>query len=197
MIYAVRQPDSDTFRYWESAGTAHAGNSRADFAPKERRDWGTDQEVHIPPGFWGDEPPNTLDTTPIFDAAIHQMHRWVEDGTKPPILPRIEFSGVPPAIERDDLGIAKGGLRLPAVEVPLETFRAARTGGDERAGRLLGSRLPLSEETLRSLYPNRDSYLDPFEQATENGIEAGYLLPRDADRMVREAELVDLRWWDV
>lgn len=53
------------------------------------------------------------------DAAIVHVQRWIEGGAPPPKQPLIAVAGNPPAIVRDSHGIAKGGVRLPDVEVPM------------------------------------------------------------------------------
>src|SRR5207302_10637899 len=110
--YAVRQPDTERFRYWEAAGTCHVSRqSMRARAPKFERDFG--QSLPITEGI------NAVPMVPLFDAAIHHLHTWVHGGTPPPVQPRIDFSGDPAEIVRDEHGIARGGIRLPQVEVPV------------------------------------------------------------------------------
>lgn len=184
--FPQRQPDTDAFRLWEAAGTSHAGNSRGELEAKEEREWGT---VHPLPEFGFR--PNTLDVTPLRDAAVHALHRWLVEGTPPPVMPRIIVTGEPPAIERGEHGIAKGGIRLPAVEVPTASVRGASDDGDMAVG-LLGSCLPFDAATLRALYPDHDAYVAAFEAAARHGVEAGFLLPRDADRLINDAKAAEI-----
>ncbi len=180
--FPVRQPDTDQFRLWESAGTCHAANSRAQLQTKERHEWG--RVVH-PPADLGGVAPNTLDITPIRDAAIHHIHRWLAGGIAPPAQPRLHVRGAPPTIERDEHGIAKGGIRLPDVEVPVAILRGAAEDGDLLAA-MLGSCVPFDDAKLRTLYPTHDAYPRRYQQAAQRGLQAGFLLPRDAARMVAE-----------
>ena len=102
----VRQPDSDTFRLWEVAGTAHA-------------------DVHL----LGPTISGMLDCgAPINDGPLHLVAKaalrglddWVRTGEPPPEAPRLEVtSDDPPAIRRDADGIALGGIRTPPVDVPV------------------------------------------------------------------------------
>jgi len=184
--FPQRQPDTDAFRLWEAAGTSHATNSRVELEAKEKREWGT---VHPLPEFGFR--PNALDVTPLRDAAVHSLHRWLIEGTPPPIMPPIVVTGEPPAIQRDNHGIAQGGIRLPAVEVPTASLRGASDDGDMVVG-LLGSCLPFDAETLRALYPDHEAYVAAFDAAARHGVEAGFLLARDADRLIGEANAADI-----
>ena len=45
---------------------------------------------------------------------------------------------------------------------------------------------------LRALYPDHEAYVAAFEAAARHGVEAGFLLARDADRVIREANAADI-----
>jgi hypothetical protein len=53
--------------------------------------------------------------------ALSHLEAWVRDGPPPPEFPRLESSGEGDdfQLERDELGIALGGVRTPIVDVPL------------------------------------------------------------------------------
>ena len=55
-------------------------------------------------------------------------------------------------------------------------------------GFLAGSCVPFSSEKVRSLYSDVDRYLNRFEQATRAAEQAGVLLARDAEPLLREAK---------
>ena len=57
---------------------------------------------------------NPVSLAPVVDAALHHLQAWMCDGTPPPVQPRIEFGGDPPAIVRDDDGIAGWASGCPA-----------------------------------------------------------------------------------
>ncbi|MEX2327162.1 MAG: alpha/beta hydrolase domain-containing protein, partial [Pseudomonadales bacterium] len=119
--YSVRQDDTDTFRYWESAGTCHVSQQiqKTRQALQER-----DQIRGRPP-----EPGiNCIPMGLLYDAVFYHLQRWMADGIAPPIQPRIEFAGDPAQVVRDQHGIAKGGIRLPQVEVPVATNSAIPRG---------------------------------------------------------------------
>ena len=122
----------------------------------------------------------------MVDAALHHLQAWVRDGTPPPVQPRIEFGGDPPAIVRDDNGIARGGIRLPSVEVPLAHNSAIQQSPDVFA-RLMGFHEAFGVDKVRRLYGSRDAYLARYEEALRAAEAASVILPRDVDPLVAEA----------
>jgi hypothetical protein len=177
--YGVRQPDTDLFRYWEAAGTCHVSEQgQRARVPKYRRDFGATMPVA--------QGINRVPMVPLFDAAFHHMHRWLNDGTPPPVQPRIEFAGDPPQIVRDEHGIARGGIRLPQVEAPIAQNSAIPLA-DDIWSFLGGSCHPFPSDKLRELYGDEATYLAKFEAAARAAEAQGVLLPRDAEALIDEA----------
>ena len=177
--YGVRQPDTDRFCYWESAGTCHvAAQAMAVRAPKYEREFGTPLPVM--------QKMNRIAITPLYDAAIHHLCRWVSGGAPPPRQPRIEFAGDPPAVVRDAHGIATGGVRLPQADVPVAQNSSIPLGADIYSV-LYGSSLPFDAAKLDALHGDEATYLARFEEAARRAEKAGVLLPRDIARAVEEA----------
>jgi hypothetical protein len=175
----VRQPDTDLFRYWESAGTCHVSAQGMQMrAPKYERDFGA--TLAFAPGI------NRIPMNPLYDAAMHHLQRWVNGGPPPPVQPRIEFGGDPPEIQRDANGIAKGGIRLPQADVPVAQNSAIPLGADVYSI-LGGSSVPFSEDRLAALYADEATFLSQFEEAARAAEKAGVLLPRDIDPLLAEA----------
>jgi hypothetical protein len=177
--YPVRQPDTDLFRYWESAATCHTsyqGNiaRRVQYA----RDFGGERPII--------QGMNRVPILPIYDAAYHHMHRWLTGGTPPPSQTLIEFAGDSPEIVRDEYGIAKGGIRLPQADVPIATNTAIPLG-DDVWSYLAGSCRPFSRQKLLSLYGDEPSFAARFETAALAAVEAGVLMPRDVAPLLAEA----------
>ena len=178
--YPVRQPDTDRFRNWEAAGTAHvsAQSMRARAAA-------ISGDVDAPAiDFSGI---NEVPLNPVVEAAYHHLQIWVATGTPPPSQPRIEFAGDPPEVVRDDDGIARGGIRLPQVAVPLATNSAV---ADPKGimGFLGGSCVPFPAEKVRARYGDAETYLDRFAQATRAVEKTGAILPRDVEPLIAEAK---------
>jgi hypothetical protein len=175
-----RQPDTDTFRFWEIAGGAHTGGDASAHQARFRRDGVMPQIVGAPPV----TSPNTVDTSYVIDAATRHLVGWVTDGTPPPSFPPLTVQHHEPhdSVVRDDFGIARGGVRLPDVEVPV----AAQYGANVRAGEariLSGERHAFDQATLAALYPDVSTYLDAWDDAVDALVAAGGALPEDADEL--------------
>jgi hypothetical protein len=179
--YPVRQPDTDRFRYWEAAGTAHFSTATtAAMAPTLARDLGVPE---MPGAAFAQQ--NSVDTEPLSDAALAHMQRWLNGGPPPPVAPRLAFAGHPPALERDGHGIARGGIRLPQVAVPTASHSGVNDGAAAQS--LMGRSVPFDAVTLKALYPTHGDYVAAFEKAARAAEAAGFLLKRDADRLIAEA----------
>jgi hypothetical protein len=171
---ASRQPDSDEYRRWEVAGTAHADFYFVQYlTPLGQRDG-------IPPTPMGcDNPP--LSQVPFYqvgNAAGDALVRWMTDGTPPPIGPPIEFASTsPPVIARDALGLALGGIRLPDVEAPLALDTGSNSG--PAFCLLFGTHIPFDDATLHELYPRRGDWISAFTQASRDAYRAGFIVKRD------------------
>ncbi len=177
--YGVRQPDTDTFRYWEAAGTCHVSRQvqQTRQALQERDQIvGRPMDPHI----------NAVPMALLYDAVFHHMQRWVAEGVAPPIQPKIEFAGKPPQIVRDEHGIAAGGIRLPQVEVPVAT-NCAIPRGEGIFALLGGSCEPFPAEKVRALYGDQATYLARFEAAARKAVHEQVLRPRDVPKLLAEA----------
>jgi hypothetical protein len=181
--YPVRQPDSDRFRYWEVAGASHVSlQGIASSSPRMERDFG----FAIPLDGEAMQAVNQVSVAPVVDAALHHLQAWLVDGTPPPVQPLIAFAGEPAEIARDDNGIARGGIRLPQVEVPLGHNSALQQSPDVFA-RLVGFHERFPDEKVRALYGSREEYLVRYDEATRAAEAAGVVLPRDVGPLLAEA----------
>lgn len=178
--HGVRQPDTDRMRFWESAGTCHVSRQGRDARDAKLTRDGIEFTA-------ADPNINAVPMAPLFDAAFHHVHRWLNEGTPPPVTPRVEFAGDPPEVVRDEHRIGKGGIRLPQVEVPLATNSSIPLGADDLGARLAGSSHPFGREQIFELYNSREEYLDLFERAANEAAQAGVLLNRDVQALIAEA----------
>ena len=95
---------------------------------------------------------------------------------------------------RDELGLARGGIRLAAVAAPLarntgdNVGSAPSNGVGERNCRLMGSSEPFDAARLASLYPTHDVYVAKVREATEKLMKTGFIVKADADATIRDAE---------
>ncbi len=177
--YSVRQPDTDLMRFWESAGTCHV--SQQGRAARQRlidRDGIVSRPAE--PGI------NAIPMNPIYDASYHYMHRWLAAGTPPPVMPRVDFSGDPAEIVRDEHGIAVGGIRLPQADVPLAENSAVPLSSDI-SGVLGGSSHTFTRDKILALYGDRDTYMKQFAEAGQRAVDNGAIMPRELPKLEDEA----------
>lgn len=183
----ARQPDSDLFRLWEVAGTAHADTYTTVVGMQDRGGDPsvadlviTSRPVDLGPSCGA--PINSGPQHFVLKAAVDALNRWVREGTPPPMAPRLETAGS--RLLRDEHGNALGGIRTPHVDVPIATL-----SGEGQAGEifclLFGTTVPFDEAKLAQLYPTREAYLSAFEAATERAVAQGFILPADAE-LLRE-----------
>jgi hypothetical protein len=182
--YPVRQPDTDAYRYWEIAGSAHQGAYvTVGVDGLLARDLGL-------PGRPGALPDNDLPSQRVMNAALRHLDRWVRGEASAPEQPLIEISGSPVDIVRDAFGNAAGGVRLPELAVPTKQY--GPFGVPTISHRLRGFAVPFDDQTLRVLYPTHDDYVAKFTAATDAAVDAGALLDRDAEAGVRAARAAEV-----
>jgi hypothetical protein len=83
---------------------------------------------------------------------------------------------------KDENGNVKGGLRLPDIEVPTETFISAARGG-ARSCASTGYSIAFSREKLVGLYGSRDRYLARYDAVADKLVKDGYILPEGAAQL--------------
>ena len=181
----ARQPDSDRFRLWEIAGTAHADTYLLVASASD--------DGSLPPAAFAKLLAPTTEllgmttSVPInagpqqhyvLQAALAHLDRWAGGGAPPPEAPRLELGGESP-LALDTLGIAKGGIRTPWVDVPTAVLSGFGQSGTEFAF-LFGTTRPFDEATRARLYPGgRSEFLARFQKATDEAVARGFLLEAD------------------
>jgi hypothetical protein len=172
--YAARQPESDRFRLWEVAGTAHA--DRHLIGPSAR---------YIDCGVPINDGPMHL----VAKAALRALTSWIGSGTAPVTAPRIDVaSGATPQVRRGADGIALGGVRTPPVDAPVAALSGEPGPNPSTICLLLGSTKPFSAARLRRLYPSRSAYVQRYNAAADATIEAGFVLPEDRAALLAFAQ---------
>ena len=163
---AAQQPNTSLIRTWEVAGTSHADA----------------YELGVGAGFLGcTTPVNSGPQHEVAQAAFVSFLRWVDHGTQPPSPePFTRSSANPVTLALDAHGNVVGGVRTPAVEVPVSTLSGAPpTGSSELCG-LFGSTVSFTPETLVARYGSEAGYVAAYTTALDRAIATGYL--RSADR---------------
>jgi hypothetical protein len=181
MYAPVRQPDTATFRMWEVAGSSHTPTQ----AGEHVRALLARDGIPVPGAVAGETGVSDISSSNAYDAALLHVQKWITTGAHPPTQPKIEMAGSPPRIVRDALGNAKGGVRLPKIEAPLAQYIGM--GGE---GGVRGERKAFSPEQLKRFYPDRAAYLAKFKAAADAAVQAGVLLPAQAQADLEEAEAV-------
>ncbi len=187
----VRQDDSDHFRLWEVAGTAHADSYTVVTGMTDRGDSPDAAKLVVTtsviPGTSCADAINSGPQHFVLNAAIAALNKWVRKGVAPPIAPRIETNGDQRvAIARGPNGNALGGIRTPQLDVPIATFSGEAQPGSPMC-MLFGKTVPFDTATLASLYPTHDAYVAAFNAATDRAVKAGFILEADAALMKASA----------
>ena len=191
--FGARCADSDNTRLWEIAGAAHfdswgmiaAHEDDGTLAVERLAELGgpTDQ----PLGMKSEEPINSGPQQHyVLMAALAHLDRWARGGTPAPHAPLLSTTGEGNdlALERDEQGIARGGLRTPWVDVPTAVLSGIGASGGGFAF-LFGVTRPFDAATLAALYPaGLDEYLGKFEAAAESTRVEGYFLAEDVPEII-------------
>jgi alpha/beta hydrolase family protein len=183
----ARQPDAERFRLWEIAGSAHAdtyllvasASDDGSLAPAKLAELLAPTRDLIAAKV--DTPVNAGPQQHyVLQAALAHLDRWAAGGAPPPQAPLLELAGAEGPLALDDLGIAKGGIRTPWVEVPTGVLSGFGQSGTEFAF-LFGTTRPFDAAALARLYPGgRSDYLARFDKATSEAVARGFLLEEDA-----------------
>ncbi len=191
-----RQPDTPTFRYYEIAGGSHLTVHK-------------DVEV-IPAGLLGpvpifledlcEFPINSTADGPVFvsyafNALWENMEKQVRKGREPPAGVLMDVLG--DVVQRDEHGNGLGGIRLPALTVPIATYTPGNQG-DPGLGAILRSIGNLAcglastvtvfdFEKQQELNPNHGSYVSSVVHAANDLRSEGFLLSADREKIVTAA----------
>lgn len=182
-FHPSRQPDTDSLRTWEVAGTSHADRSIIDYgiASAERSDPDAAVDVAATCGDINDGPQG-----PVLRRALDAIDTWIRSGQAPPEGPPLEVDD--DAVARDDRGIALGGIRTPAVDAPVATLTGEDTSVDRESCRAFGATVRFDGATLAELYPTHEDYTDSVADAAREAVDAGFLLPVDREQILAAAE---------
>jgi hypothetical protein len=164
-----------------------------------------------------DMPRANLDWHPLTRAALAALTRWVVANEPPPptklisltTSPAVPYLLPPPTADypkaqllvprRDSDGIAEGGIRLPAVAVPLQTFGGWNAPLENNCGDMSVFAYPFArtrfERTMKNdprpsleeRYEGPADYVARFESAAAALTRDGYLLEADAAALVEGA----------
>ncbi len=180
---AARQPDTDRLVTWEVAGTAHADATILEYGRLANADVDFDIAELYPALNRGPQ-------AQVLRAAFAALVDWVASGSPPPSAPPIETDG--PRLERDDDGIVLGGIRTPAVDVPIATLSGESADEDNLLAQIFGVTVSFSAEDLAARYPTHEGYVAAVTASADEAVAARFLLPADRDAFVAAAEAADV-----
>jgi hypothetical protein len=172
----AQQPNTGHIRTWEIAGTSHAdiyevGGSASNLGCTT--------------------PINTGPQHVVVQAAFADFSRWVSAGTPPPEPTPFKLeSTTPPTLALDSRGNVIGGVRTPAVDVPVSTLSGAAPAGTSVLCSLFGTTTPFSTAELTSLYGSSANYLSKFSADLSKAIAGRYLLPSEREELLTQASQV-------
>jgi Alpha/beta hydrolase domain len=172
----AQQPNTKRIHTWEVAGTSHADA----------------YEVGAALSILGcTTPVNTGPQHTVVQAAFAAFNKWLDNGTPPASPPRFTLSSSdPPALALDAHGNVIGGVRTPAVDVPVATLSGAPAPGANAICSLFGQTIAFSPATLTSLYQTKSNYLAKYTASLNKAIKAGYILAADRSTLLTQAEAV-------
>jgi hypothetical protein len=173
---AARQPNTKWIRTWQVAGTSHADAYLVGAAASVL---GCTSPVNDGPQHF------------VVQAAFAAFDTWVNHGTQPPAPPPFRLSSSKPAaLALDKFGNVIGGVRTPAVAVPVSTLSGAPPPGASAICSLFGSTTAFSPTMLASLYHDRTSYLASFTASLNQAMKKGFILKADRAAVLAQAQAV-------
>jgi Alpha/beta hydrolase domain len=195
-------PDSDLFRYWEMAGSAHAPHDYSQYQNSGYvyhetngnvdiydRDEGDDWGFQNKPGDCG---LNNFEPGYEYSAALVTLDDWVRTGNAPPVDPSTRFDRTGGTLHYDDMSNIVGGVRSPIIDIPIAKYYAgqAPTGGSpcSQTGALplVGGNEMMTAAELAAKYPTSQDYADAFKASLQSAVDRGWVLPEGAEHMLHD-----------
>jgi len=179
----ARQPDNAHLRTWELAGAAHIdlheGQYEAGTILRENPQLTAPQCVFGVLANGATQPDN-MGVFELEDSALVALRKWITQGVAPPSGSQIATTPFFNIVERDQYGNALGGIRLPDINVPTETYSAINFSQPGQEGLSPSQLLTTLENIFSTLMTGvitdptlRDEglcllegYYTPFSQAT-------------------------------
>ena len=194
----ARQPDSDTVRTWEVAGTAHADVYNLGLGDSDDGSGAADaalfQAMLEPPAQVYEgllscaAPINTGPHTYVLRAAVSALDSWIRTGDAPEPRPLLDTADG--AFVLDDRGNVRGGIRTPHVDVPVATLSGLGQSGSAFCG-LFGTTTPIDENQLAmtiTIDPPgaspHESFVTAWRRSLADAVESGAILDVDVPNIL-------------
>lgn len=192
----ARQPATDRIRAWEMPGTAHGDAYSLGIGATDDGSGAGDAALFAamqqpPASIYGgvlscDRPINAGPHTYVLRTALHDLDQWVRTGQAPPEMPQLQVNAAGTDYERDASGNALGGVRTPQVDTPVATLSGLGQTGASFCF-LFGTTVPFDAAALSTRYPDHAAFTNAWNGAVDRALQAGALLPADADRLKQVA----------
>ena len=177
---AVRQPNRGNVHTWEVAGAAHVDVHTIEATlGKETNGAGVAWLMGCT------KPVNDFPFHHAASAAYAALERWVRYGVRPPSARPLEI--VDDVIQRDADGNAKGGLRLPDIDVPVASHSGLGNSSEDSGNffcGLFGTTTAFSADRLTELYPTKRAYVAAYTARALLAAVRGHMTWADARRAV-------------
>ncbi|MEP5566509.1 MAG: alpha/beta hydrolase domain-containing protein, partial [Halioglobus sp.] len=186
---AARQPDQGNVLLWEVAGTAHADYytivaGRTDSVGDAS--FAAVVESSSLPGFIScDLPFNSGPMHYVFNTALREMDQWMRSGSVPPYANRLELTEQGD-YQLDVSGNVVGGIRTPYVDAPSAVLSGVGNTGDGFC-RLFGTTRLFDASDMAARYIDEAGFEAAVTEAAEAAVDAGFLLPEDAEAIIEWA----------
>ena len=174
---SAQQPDTKDIRTWEVAGTSHADSY---LIGPDASALGCGGQI------------NTGPQHVVVEAALQDFVNWVVHGTPPPSPPPFSLERKPSTLARDSHGNVIGGVRTPAVDVPVSTLSEVAASGSSVICTLFGSTVAFSPATLSSLYGSKAHYIAEYTADLDRATAERYLLPSARASLLAQAKQVQI-----
>jgi hypothetical protein len=173
---AAQQPNTRLIRTWEVAGTSHAD---AFLVGPAAGILGCNSPINDGPQHY------------VVQAAFSAFMNWVTNGKPPPSPPRFRLSSTKPVtLALDSRGNVIGGVRTPAVDVPVSTLSGAAPSGASAICSLFGSTTAFTPQMLTTLYQTKSHYLALYAASLDTAIKQGFILEADQAALLAQAQQV-------
>ncbi|CAI7592641.1 unnamed protein product [Penicillium glandicola] len=166
-----RRGDSKSFRLYEVAGMSHRETRYLSMADKKRL-----SAVDLEGAQW-----STFANSFIYHALFDAMNKWITTGVAPPRGTTIDVDKFGD-IERDEYGNALAGVRTVHTDVP--TAKIIDVISQPRLH--WHTEVPFKDVKLWAVYKTVANYRRQAGEAIERQIDAGFLLPEDAEVLRRD-----------
>lgn len=128
----------------------------------------------------------------VLDGAFSNLDNWVTNGVPPPHASRLVVEDPhvwPVRASRDQYGNPVGGVRTPAVDVPVATYleRGLKAPGSDDSA-YAGYDIPFSPEYLKILYPTHQDYVDKVSADVRELISQRWLTRYGGEQLISRAQ---------